>query len=390
MRIASLLLPLLTLAGPALAETPFVADRETAEELVGLFHRLDTEALDARLAEGFVYRDVGPGTTTDKAGFFDVLRETGLDSPERDLQIEWVEVVDGIADVRGTWFAAKKEGGERLELNFAIELEFDEQGRVVSWTDHFSSFGPHKPIRGNERRTTDHFELVYRREELSAKEAMRLGATMERYYDKTARYLGRGLEPGRRLHINVAECHGSPYASAPGPHAFILVPTRSARREYGFSLVHELTHNILGQSHLMRHHTAYEELEFIRGNRLLDEGFAVVVEEKLTESPDVWPNFGTETHRAYRELRREKGAPIWPLLAAEHYRSHRTQRREFGRLAYLQQGSFCKYLVDTHGLERFLRLYGSDLAQTAEIYDKDFAALEADWRGFLEESAETP
>lgn len=384
MRVASFVLPIVLSATALAAEAPPAPTRASVEELVGLFHRLDVEALGPRLAAGFHYLDVVPGTTHDRQGFLAMLREMAGESTEREMEVQWVEVAGPWADLRGVWRIRKEPGAEPKELNFSIELTFDGEGKLVSWRDEFRFSNIHKPIRGDRRLETEHFELVYLAEELPEEEAERLGGTMESWYAKTADYLGRSFEPGRRLHINVAACHVSPYASEPGPKAYMLVPTRSALLEYGFSLVHELTHNLMGLSHLFRTQRSWGELEFREGNRLLDEGFAVYVEELLTGSTEMFPNWGHETHSGYREIRREKEQPIWPILAAEHYRSHRKHRGRFTRLAYLQQGSFCKYLIEAHGLERFVKLFESDLEAVEGIYGKELSALESDWLAFLE------
>ena len=212
-------------------------------------------------------------------------------------------------------------------------------------------------------------------------DAARLGETLEHWYEKTRRYLDRSFADGLKLTIDIAGCHDSPYASDPGAGAFILVPTKWAKLDYGFSLVHELTHNLMGLSWLSEHERERGDVALSSGNRLFDEGFAVYVEEKLTgEGPHVWPNFGVETHAAYQQLRTEKGEPIWPVLDAEIHREQGDPR-----LGYLAQASFCKYLVETRGLDRFSRLYASDPAMAKEVYGEDFPGLEREWRMFLEE-----
>ena len=67
------------------------------------------------------------------------------------------------------------------------------------------------------------------------------------------------------------------------------------------------------------------------------------------------------------------------MLEAEIHR-----QRGDTRLAYLAQASFCKHLVETYGLERFLRLFATDPASAKEIYGEDLAGLEREWRRFLE------
>ena len=237
-----------------------------------------------------------------------------------------------------------------------------------------------KPAKGDGEFETENFRVVYFRNEFSEEEAARLGKLLEHWYEKTSQYLGRSFDDGFRLHINIAGSHDI-YASDPGPEAFILVSTRSAKLDYGFTLVHELTHNLMGLSWLTRQQREYDGVELYSGNRLFDEGFAVYVEEKLTgEGPEVWPNFGEETHAGYWAARKKKDEPIWPVLEAETHRE-----RGDVRLAYLAQGSFVKRLVETYGLERLFRLFASDISSAREIYGKTFEELEYEWRTFLEE-----
>jgi hypothetical protein len=356
---------------------------DLAERLVRAYFAGDVEALRPHLAPGLVFRDPGLEQRFDLSGFLDLVSKMGTGESDRELEFAWVGIADDFADVRGTWRWTDAENGRRREMRFSIELELETAGKepqVISWLDDFRRRAMWKPAAGDGRLETEHFRVVYLETEFSAEEADRLGETLEHWYEKTRLYLGRSFAEGHRLQVNVAGGHESPYASDPGPEAFILVPTRWAKREYGFSLVHELTHNLLGLSWLSRHELERNGVELHSGNRLFDEGFAVYVEEKLTgEGPRVWPNFGEETHAAYRTAREQQGEPIWPVLEAEIHREHGDTR-----LAYLAQASFCKFLVETHGLDRFLRLFVTDPASAKEIYGKDLAGLEQDWRTFLE------
>ncbi|MDX1384849.1 MAG: nuclear transport factor 2 family protein, partial [Thermoanaerobaculia bacterium] len=355
---------------------------ELAVRLVRAYHAGEVETVRPHLAEELVFRDPGLDQELELAAFLDEVGRMGAGERDRELEVLWAASGDGLADVRGVWRATDAASGGRTELQYSIELDFDTSGerpRVVTWVDDFRP-RLRKPVAGDATLDTEHFRIVYYGAEISEAEVTRLGGTFERWYAETARYLGRSFHAGRRLDVNVAGGHEVPYASDPGRDAFILVPARAARREYGFSLVHELTHNLMGLSWLSLHVRAHDGNELASGNRLFDEGFAVFVEEELTgEGPRVWPNFGTETHAAYWQLRREQGTPIWPVLEAE---VHREQGD--ARLGYLAQASFCKYLVETHGLDRFLRLFAADPAAAGEIYGQDLAELEGGWRAFLE------
>ena len=370
-------------AGWAAARSPG-DDADLAVRLIRAYHAGDVEALRPHLAPGLMFRDPGLDQRSGLAGFLELVREMGAGESDRELEISWAGTAADRADVRCAWRWTDRESGRRRDLQFSIELEFEtaEEGpRVVSWLDDFRPRRLWKPARGDGRSETEHFALVYFETEFSAGEAARLGEVFEHWYEKIRSYLGRSFADGYRLHINVAGGHASPYASDPGPEAFILVPTRSAKRDYGFSLVHELTHNLMGLSWLARHDRERNGVRLASGNRLFDEGFAVYVEEKLTgEGPRVWPNFGEETHDAYLRLSQRLGEPIGPALEAEIHREHGDTR-----LGYLAQASFCKHLVETYGLDRFLRLFAADPASAEEIYGKDFAGIEREWRRSLEE-----
>ncbi len=373
---------------PAAARPPNVDIAALAARLVHAYHAGDVEALRPHLAPDLVFRHPGSRQRLDLDGFLDLVTRMGSGESDRELEITWVGSTTHLADSRGTrrWYDI--ENGLQRELWFSIELEFETTGEepmVVAWLDDSRRRGMWKPAKGDGRMDTEHFAIVYFTAELSSQEATALGETLEHWYEETRRYLGHSFAAGYRLHINVAGGHDSPFASDPGPQAFILVPTQSAKRTYGFSLVHELTHNLIGLSWLSRHERERDGVELFSGNRLFDEGFAVFVEEELTgEGPRVFPNFGLETHAAYWQALQKHDEPIRPVLEAEILRQAADQR-----LGYLTQASFCKHLVQTYGLDRFLRLFAADPSAAKEIYGRDLNELEREWRRFLEERFET-
>ena len=341
----------------------------------------DRKLLAGFLADGFSF-DSGRGEPRDRDGFLAFVSENAGRYTDQRWEITFVGASSERVDVRGHWQATKKDG-RHFKLDYSFDLFFDPSGKVVRWVNDFSRRAIHKQVPAEGLLTTGHFRLVFDPAAFEAELAARLARVCEEYYEKTSKYLGRSFQPGFRLPLNVSEAHTVPYASAPGPEAFILIPLSYARREYGFSMVHEFTHNMIGISHLSRQPATVQERKLHGGNRLLDEGFAVFVEEQLTAEPRVWPNWGEETYLGYRTLRAKLEAPVWPLLEAEYHRFYPSTDDE-GRLGYLQQGSFCKWLVETHGLERFLRFYEQGIESAAAIYEQDFAALEAAWRAFQE------
>ncbi len=371
--LALCLLPTLALSDEAASSTHPLAG--VAESLVRAYHAGGTGTLEPHFASSFRFRDSSSERELDLVGFFDRVERRA--AAQSELEIEWVGLSGELVDVRGTHRSTDAEE-EQQELQFSIELRFDTDGQVVSWVDDFRR-RLRKPALGDRELQTDHFRFVYFESEFSTEEANRLGRTFETWYERTREYLGRSFQNGYRLDVNVAGAHSSPYATDPGPHAFILVSTRSAKREYGFSLVHELTHNLMGLSWLCENEHQRNDIETPAGNRLFDEGFAVFVEEELTgEAPRVWPNFSEETHAAYWRLRVEEGEPIWPPLEAEIHREHGNRR-----LGYLAQASFCKHLVETYGLEKFVQLFAAHPDSAPQIYGRSLDELTVEWREAL-------
>lgn len=379
---------------PRIVGDPAIADLALAA--VDAYHRLDREFLGARLGEvfRFVEERRGPDRKLDAPGFLDMLPTIGTDYADRELDVEWVGVIPSddsagaTVDVRGRWRATEAASGRALEKELSIRLGLEAEGKIASWTQVFADWLP-MPVRGDGRYLSEHFDVRYLSAEFDAEAAARLASLAEKWYERTAAYLGRSFESGRRVLLDVASVHGSPYASAPGPDAFFLVSVKSARMDYGFSLVHELTHNLMGHSRLMESSHGEDR----DGNRLLDEGFGVYVEEKLVENGRVYPNFGQEIHHAYLDLDRRMDVPRPPILEAEGLRNAGGDKR---RLGYLQQASFVKWLVDTapgpdadDGLDRFLELFEQGIDAAPRLYGRDLAQLEKEWRAFLDKLSET-
>jgi hypothetical protein len=374
---------------------------EWALAAVDAYHRLDIELLRARLGEGFEFVE-RLRKELDGPGFLAMLPTLGTDYSGREIDVDWVGVIpagEGVADggttvdVRGRWRATEVASGRVLDFAFSMRLglalephlvDGEIDGKITSWTQVFAGWLP-MPVHGDGKHSSEHFEIRYLPAEFSAEDAARLAALAETWYRRTAEYLGRGFESGRRMLFDVASLHAIPYASAPGPDAFFLVSAEYAKKDYGFSLVHELTHNLVGLSRLSEStHDDYEG-----GNRMFDEGFGVYVEEKLVEDGRVFPNFGQEIHRAYLDLHRRLGVPRPPVLEAEGLRSRGSGDER--RLGYLQQASFVKWLVDTapephaeDGLARFLKLFEGGVDAAPELYGRDLGELEGEWLAFLD------
>jgi len=126
------------------------------------------------------------------------------------------------------------------------------------------------------------------------------------------------------------------------------------------------------------------------GNRFLAEGLAVYAHEHL-KGHDAYPNFGTELHAAA-----QGDAASADLAALDELAT--PQRLRIGdleeRRAYIVAGSFIKFLIATHGMEKFRRLYAmtpmESYARDAgaperwkTVYGKDLKALERDWKAMV-------
>ncbi len=191
----------------------------------------------------------------------------------------------------------------------------------------------------------------------------------QRAYLDVARYFGR--RDDRTILILVGDRYDVP--TAYHERATITLGANRIRGDAGFgrfaglgpSIVHEVTH-LLAPS---------------RGkdNQFLDEGLAVFVQEKFKRPDDrSFPNMGRDLHEETVRWGRERGGLV-PLAEADPSRGRAGGSRP---LVYLQGGSFVRYLVETYGLARFMSMYEGLSYQSA--YGKDLAALEGEWKKFLE------
>lgn len=136
----------------------------------------------------------------------------------------------------------------------------------------------------------------------------------------------------------------------------------------GLAIEHELTHAIApGDDH---------------DDRLLVEGLAVHVQDFL--GPPGYPDFEQSPHETVIDLERRLGTTI-PLAQSEKARLERESGDE-RRLAYAQEGSFVRWLIETRGLRQFLVFY-RDGADYRRHFDRTLAELETDWRAFLASDA---
>ena len=123
------------------------------------------------------------------------------------------------------------------------------------------------------------------------------------------------------------------------------------------------------------------------GNRFLAEGIAVYAHEYL-EGRDAYQNFGYELHEAAMEhLDSANLSAMDDIATPRPMRTQDLDRKE----AYIIAGSFIKFLIKTHGMENFRRLYamtpmrsysrnGGSPERWSEIYGVDLKTLENSWK----------
>jgi len=138
--------------------------------------------------------------------------------------------------------------------------------------------------------------------------------------------------------VNIEDSRGPSMALVPGwrgNRGTMLFRTRATSS--GFSAItHEVVHVFAPNA-----------------NRFMAEGFAVFAHEHLG-GRRAYPAFGRELHSAAKPL------PDAADLSALDRRltPRRLQSDDLdGKEAYIVAGSFMEYLVDTHGMEKYRRLY---------------------------------
>ena len=122
-------------------------------------------------------------------------------------------------------------------------------------------------------------------------------------------------------------------------------------------------------------------------NRLLAEGLAVYAQDHLGGGA-AHPNFGADLHKAAKELAGQSDIPALDGIAVPG-------RLELGGLreqeTYIVAGSFVRFLIEAHGLDRFRRLYAltplvprrkdpGDPSRWREVYGKSLDELVRDWK----------
>ena len=113
----------------------------------------------------------------------------------------------------------------------------------------------------------------------------------------------------------------------------------------------------------------------------LETGLGVFLQEKFGGKGDrSFPNMGQDLHEETARMVAEFGRFI-PLREAERERRVTTRFRRARRLAHLEEGSFVRFLIESKGLESFLRFY--DGKSMEQIYGADLETLESAWKSMI-------
>jgi len=125
-------------------------------------------------------------------------------------------------------------------------------------------------------------------------------------------------------------------------------------REGQLPLAHEMTHILMGDS----------------PSRLLEDGLAVYIQESFGDH--AFPNLFWPVNLA--TLQRLRRGPFLPLTDLQKGMGF---YRESRRLAYLEAGSFAKYLIEHYGYAKFREIYYT--TDYVDVYGKSLPELEYEW-----------
>jgi hypothetical protein len=139
---------------------------------------------------------------------------------------------------------------------------------------------------------------------------------------------------------------------------------------------------------------------FPNGNRMLAEGFAVYLQDEVGGNP-AFPNFGRNVHelircRAKAEIRQKFDLSGLDRIATpDQLTLQLADTLLTDGTTYVFASSFVRYLIDTHGMEKFRTLYARTpleprfrVARTSddwsEVYQLSLPGLEQQWRSTIE------
>jgi tetratricopeptide (TPR) repeat protein len=235
---------------------------------------------------------------------------------------------------------------------------------VISFSDRLGFSSSKQYIRqklvGNY--TTEHFEIIYSAGSVKREKIEQLGRLHEFYYDQISHSLN--VRSQERI---VSFLYSSPEAKGKLIGAGPTNISKPWLRQIHINLAnvdavlkHEMVHILAGEF-------GWSPLKISRNSGLV-EGIAVAVGD------DVW--YDEPLHRSAALV---FAAGITPDMKSIFSLSGFAQA--YAGVSYTLAGSFCKFLIDSFGVEKFKQLYATgDFFQT---YRCDFLLLLSDWREMI-------
>ncbi|MEM8962210.1 MAG: DUF2891 domain-containing protein [Acidobacteriota bacterium] len=205
------------------------------------------------------------------------------------------------------------------------------------------------------------FDVIYRGVDRGTVEDVVLPRAHKALADVTG-YLGLSFD--ERITIDLSSRHRVPNQRG----NTINLPAGTLYNDpdgYGISMVHEITHVVAASAY--------------RPDRFYDDGLAVYLQARFGMASS-YPNFERDLHQETVAIAAENGWYL-SLGKAENIRRF-TKSRVQRKLAYLQEGSFTKFLIERDGLEKYMKVYLGESLE--DVYGKDLATLETEWRELLE------
>ncbi len=215
--------------------------------------------------------------------------------------------------------------------------------------------------------STAHFDINYAN--VSDALAERFAEDIEQAYQDVGKFLGKDIS--QRISVSISDDHLFPHykrskkliavpgnrlrGDAPGP------PHLRGRGPGTPSLVS----NVLMSSK-----------NKVWG-KFLETGFESYMYELFHKKYDrAFPTMGKEIHQAtalaYRRFSR-----LFPLKDVEEARTRRQRHGGTRQLAYLQEASFVKFLIETYGKDKFIRVFDGETFDV--VYSKNIGMLEREW-----------
>jgi len=217
---------------------------------------------------------------------------------------------------------------------------------------------------------TNHFKINYKN--IPDEQAKEFSEKAEKAFSDVTQYLGKKYKKKIKIYIN--NKYKIPRTTKDKK---ILMPANRIRGDAGGppsikgrgpAIIHEVTHIIAKSAYFP--------------DRFLDEGLAVYIQAKFeAEGERNYPNMGKEIHKEALKCMNEYGKII-PLKECE--KTRRSKKSGLARrTAYVQEGSFAKYLIEKYTLQKFMEVYEGKTY--SKIYGKSFEDLEKEWAGFIKQ-----